>query len=279
MNDGDHLLQAILAEPADDLHRLFYADWLEEHGDPDDHARAEFIRVQIELAQFRATILASESKCPTDAQASRCHVLVERQTALLFDYAMLWAGGLPEILLSPEYYQAMRPTCEARANDNGGWLVFHGNGLRSQPCIRFRRGFVDKVRCRLSIWKRSGNLILGEYPVEKVQPFDKRPLALSDEHSQPGDPWHGWYTWNDGRLTSEGNRIVFIKDRREQDMAEYDLPGELLQLVVSQHSAGGAGTQNPYTTYHPSEKDAFDRLSAACLLWAKQPQPAAVSSS
>lgn len=37
-------LNAICANPADDLVRLVYADWLDEHGDP---ARAEYIRLQI----------------------------------------------------------------------------------------------------------------------------------------------------------------------------------------------------------------------------------------
>lgn len=47
MTTGDALLQAILDEPdADDL-RLIYADWLEDHGEEE---RAEFIRVQCELA-------------------------------------------------------------------------------------------------------------------------------------------------------------------------------------------------------------------------------------
>lgn len=32
MSDGEHLLAAIIAEPQDDLHRLVYADWLEENG-------------------------------------------------------------------------------------------------------------------------------------------------------------------------------------------------------------------------------------------------------
>ena len=45
----DAFLATIRAAPADDLPRLVYADWLDEHGDP---ARAEFVRVQCELAQL-----------------------------------------------------------------------------------------------------------------------------------------------------------------------------------------------------------------------------------
>jgi uncharacterized protein (TIGR02996 family) len=44
MTSDDAFLAAIIAAPADDLPRLVYADYLDEHGDP---ARAEFIRLQI----------------------------------------------------------------------------------------------------------------------------------------------------------------------------------------------------------------------------------------
>src|SRR5262245_3775519 len=46
MSTEQGLLRAILDEPDDDTHRLVYADWLEERGDP----RAEFIRDQMALA-------------------------------------------------------------------------------------------------------------------------------------------------------------------------------------------------------------------------------------
>jgi uncharacterized protein (TIGR02996 family) len=48
MSDEDALLAAIAEHPAEDTPRLMYADWLEEHG---EHIRAEFIRVQIEIAR------------------------------------------------------------------------------------------------------------------------------------------------------------------------------------------------------------------------------------
>jgi uncharacterized protein (TIGR02996 family) len=41
-------LQAICEAPEDDTPRLVYADWLDDHGQPE---RAEFIRVQVELAR------------------------------------------------------------------------------------------------------------------------------------------------------------------------------------------------------------------------------------
>jgi uncharacterized protein (TIGR02996 family) len=41
------LLKAVCRNKADDLPRLVYADWLDEHGRPE---RAEFIRLQCALA-------------------------------------------------------------------------------------------------------------------------------------------------------------------------------------------------------------------------------------
>ena len=43
------LLQAILDAPADDVPRLVYADWFDDHG---DSVRAEFIRLQCRRARL-----------------------------------------------------------------------------------------------------------------------------------------------------------------------------------------------------------------------------------
>src|SRR4051794_37362724 len=53
---------AIRADPGDDVARLVFADWLDEHGEPD---RAEFIRLQIALARgsvARAEVEATEKR-------------------------------------------------------------------------------------------------------------------------------------------------------------------------------------------------------------------------
>lgn len=52
MSTEQQLLAAIWAAPNDDLPRLVYADYLEETGEPAKVARAEFIRVQCELARM-----------------------------------------------------------------------------------------------------------------------------------------------------------------------------------------------------------------------------------
>ena len=49
MNHEDGFLSSILADPDDDVPRLVYADWLEDHGEP---RRAAFIRAQCRLARL-----------------------------------------------------------------------------------------------------------------------------------------------------------------------------------------------------------------------------------
>lgn len=57
MNERDALLAAVLAQPDEDLPRLVFADWLEEHGEVD---RATFIRAQIEAKRAEPFSLAAQ---------------------------------------------------------------------------------------------------------------------------------------------------------------------------------------------------------------------------
>lgn len=67
-------LRAIAAQPDDDTTRLVYADWLDEHGDPD---RARFIRIQIELARDIEPLAATPLK-------------EDRRAELLAEADILW---------------------------------------------------------------------------------------------------------------------------------------------------------------------------------------------
>jgi uncharacterized protein (TIGR02996 family) len=72
--------KAILAEPDEDVHRLVYADWLDDHGEADP---AEFIRVQCELARLPVG----------DARRVALEV---RAGVLLQEHRGAWLEGLPK---------------------------------------------------------------------------------------------------------------------------------------------------------------------------------------
>jgi uncharacterized protein (TIGR02996 family) len=81
MSDGDALLSAILAEPDEDTPRLAFADWLDEYGGEAERVRAEFIRVQIDLAR----VPAGEGR-PID--------LLGREKKLLVSHRVAWLTPL-----------------------------------------------------------------------------------------------------------------------------------------------------------------------------------------
>ncbi|MCS6864717.1 MAG: TIGR02996 domain-containing protein [Gemmataceae bacterium] len=81
MSEGQVLFQAILQEPDADLPRLMFADWLEEHGGNAERLRAEFIRVQVELAH-------------TPAATTRYWELLAQEQRLLSAYGEQWLAPL-----------------------------------------------------------------------------------------------------------------------------------------------------------------------------------------
>jgi uncharacterized protein (TIGR02996 family) len=80
----DELLQAIIDNPDDDAFRLVFADWLLDHG---ERERAEFIRVQIELAKLPNT-------------DERRPVLQERETELLLRNEGEWVKPIRHCVVS-----------------------------------------------------------------------------------------------------------------------------------------------------------------------------------
>jgi uncharacterized protein (TIGR02996 family) len=73
------LWRAVVAEPHDDAPRLVYADWLEEHDQPE---RAEFIRTQCRLAAL-------------DEDAPERSALDRRERQLWLKHKSAWKGDLP----------------------------------------------------------------------------------------------------------------------------------------------------------------------------------------
>jgi uncharacterized protein (TIGR02996 family) len=81
MADRRAFLEAIASNLDDDAPRLVFADWLEEHGDEHDRARAAFIRVQCELARLPAGDPRRED-------------LARREEELLAGHGMAWVAPL-----------------------------------------------------------------------------------------------------------------------------------------------------------------------------------------
>jgi uncharacterized protein (TIGR02996 family) len=83
----DVFLQSIIDSPEDDFPRLVYADWLEDQGRSE---RAEFIRVQVELA-------------PLPEHDPRRAGLAYRERELLRSHGEAWAGAVVGLAEDWEY--------------------------------------------------------------------------------------------------------------------------------------------------------------------------------
>src|SRR5262245_25975011 len=75
----------IIAHPDDDAPRLVLADWLEDHGDEHTAARAEFIRLQIELSRL-------------PEEDARRAGLERRGKELLDEHEKAWLGRLADLV-------------------------------------------------------------------------------------------------------------------------------------------------------------------------------------
>ena len=139
------LLQSVLDNPSDDGVRLAYADAMEEAGELD---RAEFIRVQVELAPYADRNLVGDV-----GLAGRIDSLRRRERELL-DCGHAWMHAPPPLRPSNRW---------ARRNDGLAWL--------SEPTIgwAFRRGFVARVECSADDWLRHADAITIAHPVEQVR--------------------------------------------------------------------------------------------------------------
>ncbi len=96
MKTNPALLQTILAKPNEDAPRLIYADWLEEQGGESEVARAEFIRVQCDLARLRY-------------DDDLCSDLRAREYRLLSKYHSEWKEGFRNLLFRRGFLEKYLP--------------------------------------------------------------------------------------------------------------------------------------------------------------------------
>lgn len=144
MSPDNPFLRALLAQPDDDTLRLAMADWLDENDDP---ARAEFIRVQIELAR------GVENR-------DRRSALEVRQAELLISHEKEWAKPLLEAL-------------DGKEIEAGSWSFDRGaydsrNPGDSWGCCVFRRGFAEYFHLPAPVVNRHGEKLVRLTPVREL---------------------------------------------------------------------------------------------------------------
>jgi uncharacterized protein (TIGR02996 family) len=174
---GDGLFRAILEEPRRDDLRLIYADWLDEHGEP---GRAEFIRVQVELALVEAIehdcsneLAFSETTCPACGAWVTAEALRQREGELL---------AAPAV---EEHVGAIIGDCYV------DW--------------RLRRGLAEEVTLATADFLPRAAALFGAAPILRVMLADREPLAGSDGLWR----WYGDEFGGDGETEADLPRGIF----------------------------------------------------------------------
>lgn len=162
LNQSNALLQAILDNPADDLRRLVYADWLEENGEAE---RADFMRAW--MAAPRKNRLYTSFH---NGHWGTCSAPPDHPGPIAF-----WA-------------------MEGKDADSVAWL-FAGFTEEEHWHLTIRRGFVADVWCPQQAWLDHGPTIVRAHPVERVRLTDVRPVH------QDRDPGFACWTFAYTRLS------------------------------------------------------------------------------
>lgn len=250
-DEEDALIAAILADPADDLPRLVYADWLGEHGRED---RAEFIRLQC-LAAGQETNDGDGSawcdRCENYAWPEKftkwcrgdvCRVR-RRLATLLARHRGVWVAKAfvaaheshTRHILSGNF----RPTPPLT---DGPFLWLFRRGLAT-----FRRGFVAEIRLPLAAFLAHAQAIFTRHPVERVTLTDREPEGV------PGSEQAWWLA----EFLPVGPTV--------EAYTPYTLPGCLWREL-----AGGDLGPSGANRYYPDEFDAADAVSAACVAYGRE---------
>lgn len=229
MTERDQLLRRILDDPADDGARLVYADWLDEHG---ENERAEFIRVEIELADTGLTecdqkvVKTRDDERRWQVQRLKCGKCrfceLERRAEQFHETPELWKLIIGDVPFG--YSHTSRHHLQFRHNDGFVW-----------PALFTRRGFVDRLHTNVHAFLSCDHKdVFSCQPVTQVILGDRHPAHESSD---------GWY-WRKA-------------DSRNLPM-DHDIPPELWW--------GNPG--NHFLTFRTAEA-AIDMLSRRSVNYAR----------
>jgi uncharacterized protein (TIGR02996 family) len=179
VDDGTLLLDAVLDFPDEDTPRLAYADWLDEHGDPE---RAEFIRVQIDLSRI---------DCPECGGCGRTghRRPIHRCGTCRGDFAEKFA------LLSAREDVLRRSVWVRPGRVNS--LVF------------WKRGFGEGVTLSADAFMTRAEDLFCTHPIRAVSLYDKSPIEYRSHSSRGVFYPHGYVFIDRASLSRHESQPVY----------------------------------------------------------------------
>ncbi len=182
MNDRKAFVGAIRANPADDLARMAFADWLDdqavERGEQPPCPLAAFIRLECELAILKRPPTRNVScSCRFVMRSNFCDVcqgLFDTFDGMTNHARRLWGQHWPEWTGLADLPDAEFSHSSILAD---GYLAITQEIAPSNrnAGLRFRRGLVTSVECDWPFWETFGDTLYDWHPVELVIITGERP--------------------------------------------------------------------------------------------------------
>ncbi len=262
MTPHDAFLAAIIEHADEDWPRLQFADWLEEHGQPE---RAEFIRVQCEIAELRLNEIPPHPNCDCcEAGSMAPHKKWCKSDQWVLKYLSrqykgdclrrrereLWAVAADEAMQLDEPLWGIMPRWHI-----AGWspnqLHLVKLCVESHPEIHvlYRHGFVECVSCTTDDWLTHGPALVRAAPLREVRLTDRKPISTY----RMVDPVEG-FLWIVGRTGPPGNTTA----------------NHQLAAAIGKHMPAELRVwQDRDRWVYRTEADAWKAASIGCLAWAK----------
>jgi uncharacterized protein (TIGR02996 family) len=238
LTEYDAILRDVLLHPGEDCWRLIAADWLEDDGDP---LRAEFIRVQVELADA-PPVCPAWCPGPEDCRPAWLRRR-ERDLLAVLPVGRLGAPGLRD-RASVLAERATVFGCCSRHADNRACCC-----LEEAAAAAYRRGFVAEATLTLDAFLTHAAALFSAHPVEVVRLSNRQPHT-GRFHSDDGSGWE-----------FQDRRFWLWDHQRPNSSACNHLPYDLYERLDRSVS--------PWHKQYLSEVDALAALSDACVAYGR----------
>jgi uncharacterized protein (TIGR02996 family) len=198
MGEREGFLAAIAAAPDDDLARLVFADWLDEHDDP----LGDFIRLQIELEPLRLP------RADPRAELERVHLLA---------WWSSWSAFHKQDTLLTRKLDREKELLKAHRADWLGPAAVLDEDYESYFGPEFRRGFVSSASIGLSAFLEHGPALRQACPALQrliVIGTLGRGESLAAQPALAGLPelvLAGWLTAADARALSKSPHLANLR--------------------------------------------------------------------
>lgn len=158
------LLNAIIANPADDAPRLIYADWLDEHDGQATCQRCNGNASHWIKSEYGICTTCNGSGCVPNLFAERADFIRKQLDLPDVDNCFCGVDGM----FSDAHY---------KFDQRLAYITANGSYIHKR--FVYRRGFVYKIACTMDSWLDNGPEIVRDHPITCVEITDKAPFRYS----------------------------------------------------------------------------------------------------